>query len=127
MKKGLTFLEFLIVALFIGLIIAILFVQKSELEAIHRDDSKKTAINAMHYALEKSFYASHKYYPEEISEDVLMVVDPELFVDPDGYHLGDSMCAYSYLPANCDQGKCKEYILKAKLEKENTYTKYNIE
>ena len=127
MKKGFAVLEIIVVLIFASAAVALFFVQKSELEAISRDDLKKTAVNAMHYALEKSFYETHKYYPEEISEDVLTVVDPALFVDSAGYHLGDPACAYTYLPANCEQGKCKEYVLNAKLEKEKTYTKYNLE
>ena len=40
-------------------------------------------------------------------------------------HIGDSLSSYSYTPANCTEGKCKEYTLKAELEKEDAYIKYN--
>ncbi len=90
-----------------------------------RDEKRKTAINAMYYALEEDFYKEHGYYPESISEDNLKVVDPALWTDPFGFNLGDADSSYSYEPANCKDGKCKEYTLKATLEKEDNYTKYN--
>ena len=53
------------------------------------------------------------------------MIDPALWTDPSGYNLGDPASSYSYEAANCDQGKCQEYILKALLEKEDIYTKSN--
>ena len=124
-KKGFTVLELIIVAVFATLLITLFFIQKSNLDAMERDEDCKTAINAMYYALEESFYKEHGYYPETISEENLPVIDPALWTDPFGFNLGDSLSVYSYQPANCDQGHCKEYILKATLEKENDYTKSN--
>ena len=92
---------------------------------MNRDDMRKTAINAMYYALEESFYKRNGYYPETISEENITVIDPALWTDPLGFNLGNPLSSYSYEPANCSQGKCKEYILKADLEKEDTYIKYN--
>ena len=92
---------------------------------MHRDEDRKTAINAMYYALEESFYKEHKYYPEFISEENITVIDPSLWTDPSGHNLGDPLSSYSYEAANCHNGKCQEYTLRAKLEKEDTYTKYN--
>jgi type II secretory pathway pseudopilin PulG len=124
-KRGFTILEIVIVASFTGLLLLLFFVQKSNLDAMHRDDNRKTAINAMYYALEEEFYKHHGYYPEFISEDNLKVIDPSLWTDPDGHNLGDPASSYSYEAANCKNGKCQEYTLKARLEKEDTYTKYN--
>ena len=90
-----------------------------------RDNDRKTAINAMYYALEESFYPEHHYYPEFISEDNIKVIDPALWTDPNGHNLGDPASSYSYQAANCKDGKCQEYILSSRLEKEDTYTKYN--
>ena len=125
MKKGFTILELVIVATFAGLLFLLFFIQKTNLDALARDEDRKTAINAMYYALEESFYKDNGYYPETISEDNITVIDPALWTDPDGHNLGDPKSNYSYQPANCDNGKCKEYILKAKLEKENDYIKTN--
>lgn len=124
-KKGFTVLELIIVAVFATLLIALFFIQKSNLDAMERDEDRKTAINAMYYALEEGFYKEHGYYPETISEKNITVIDPALWTDPYGFNLGDSLSSYSYQPANCDQGHCKEYILKSTLEKEDDYIKSN--
>ena len=124
-KKGFTVLEIIIVGVFATLLVILFFIQKANLDAMDRDEKRKTAINAMYYALEESFYAEHKYYPETISEENIKVIDPALWTDPNGINLGDPASSYSYTPANCNDGKCKEYILKAELEKEDAYTKYS--
>ena len=95
------------------------------IDAMERDKDRKIAINAMYYALEEGFYPEHGYYPEEISEENIKVIDPALWTDPFGVNLGDLGSSYSYQAANCENGKCKEYVLKADLEKEDTYTKNN--
>lgn len=92
---------------------------------MERDENRKAAINAMYYALEEGFYAKNHYYPESISEENLPFIDPTLWTDPSGINLGSEGSSYSYEPANCLNGKCKEYALKANLEKETTYIKYN--
>ena len=124
-KKGFTVLEIIIVGVFATLLVILFFVQKANLDAIKRDENRKTAINAMYYALEEDFYAKNKYYPETISEENIKVIDPALWTDPSGINLGDAASSYSYTPAKCTDGKCKEYVLKAKLEKEDEYIKYN--
>lgn len=125
MKKGFTILEIIIVSVFASLLIILFFIQKTNIDAMERDKDRKIAINAMYYALEESFYKDNGYYPETISEKNITVIDPSLWTDPNGINLGDPMSSYSYTPANCDVGKCKEYTLKAELEKEDTYIKRN--
>lgn len=124
-KRGFTVLEVVIVATFVGLLFLLFFLQKSNIDAFDRDERRKTAINAIYYALEESFYVEHKYYPESISEDNIKVIDPALWTDPNGFVLGEAKSDYSYEAANCKEGKCKEYILKTKLEKEDNYIKNN--
>ncbi len=124
-KKGFTVLEIIIVSIFATLLLILFFVQKSNIDAMNRDEDRKTAINAMYYALEEGFYKDHGYYPESIGEDNIKIIDPALWTDPFGINLGDPSSSYSYEPANCTDGKCKEYTLKADLEKENDYVKYN--
>ena len=92
---------------------------------MERDEDRKTAINAMYYAIEESFYKTYGYYPETISEKNITVIDPALWTDPFGVNLGTEGSSYSYEAANCNEGKCKEYILKAELEKESAYVKHN--
>ena len=124
-RKGFTILEIIVVGVFASLLLLFFFIQKSNIDAMNRDEDRKIAINAMYYALEEDFYKEHQYYPEQISEENLKVVDPNLWTDPSGHNLGDPESSYSYEPANCKDGKCKEYTLKATLEKEDAYTKYN--
>lgn len=124
-KKGFTIIEIIIVAIFASLLLILFFIQKSNLDAMERDEDRKIAINAMYYALEESFYKEHHYYPETISEENIKVIDPALWTDPTGLNLGDPASSYSYTPANCENGHCKEYILKAVLEKEDAYIKSN--
>ncbi|MBQ2672413.1 type II secretion system protein [Candidatus Saccharibacteria bacterium] len=125
MKKGFTILEISIVAVFASLLLILFFVQKTNIDAMERDEDRKIAINAMYYALEESFYKENGYYPESISESNIKVIDPALWTDPLGYNLGDPQSSYSYEAMDCNNGKCKEYILKSQLEKEDTYIKYN--
>ncbi|MBR2709493.1 type II secretion system protein [Candidatus Saccharibacteria bacterium] len=124
-KKGFTLLELCIVGVFSALLVILFFVQKSNIDAMERDEDRKTAINAMYYALEESFYKENGYYPETIGEANIKVIDPALWTDPMGINLGVEGSSYSYQPANCENGKCKEYTLKATLEKEDTYIKSN--
>lgn len=124
-KNGFTILEIIIVAVFASLLLILFFVQKNNIDAMERDEDRKIAINAMYYALEESYYKDHGYYPESISEENIKVIDPALWTDPSGFNLGMPGGSYSYEPANCEDGKCKEYILKAELEKEDAYVKYN--
>ena len=124
-KSGFTILELAIVILFASLASALFFIQKANMDAMKRDEDRKIAINAMYYALEEGFYAQNKYYPETISENNLTVMDPALFTDPNGVNLGQEGSNYIYTPANCEDGKCKEYTLRAELEKEEAYIKKN--
>ena len=124
-KNGFTVLEIIIVAAFASLLLVLFFVQKANIDAMDRDEKRKTAINAMYYALEESFYAQHGYYPEYISEENIKVIDPALWTDPNGLNLGDELGSYFYEPANCVDGKCTEYTLRANLEKEDFYVKRN--
>ena len=124
-KKAFTVPELLVVCAFAALLLILFFVQKSNVDAMTRDEKRKTAINAMYYALEEGFYEKNKYYPEEITEDVLTVIDPELFTDPNGVYINNNYGSYFYEATNCKDSKCKSYELRATLEKEDDYIKRN--
>ena len=123
-KKGFTVLELMVVGAFAALLLVIFFIQKANVEAMDRDDARKVAINAMYYALEEYYYPTYGYYPADINEVVLPVIAPELFTDPFGTNLGIEGSTYTYEVANCDsENHCREYTLRANLEKEDTYIK----
>lgn len=124
-KSGFTILELIVVAAFASLALILFFLQKTNVDAMNRDKDRKTAINAMYYALEEGFFAQNGYYPETISEKNLTVIDPQLFTDPSGIVLGEPGCSYFYSAANCEDGECKEYTLRATLEKEDDFIKRN--
>ena len=124
-RAGFTVLEIIVLAAIVGLCVLFFFLQKDNVEAMHRDEQRKTAINAMYYALEEDFYQDNGYYPQAISEENITAIDPSLWTDPSGYQIGDPAGSYFYEPANCDDGKCQQYTLKAILEKEDIYEKNN--
>ena len=124
-KSGFTLLELIIVIAVVAFATTLFFVQKANIDAMNRDKDRKTAINAMYYALEEGFFPENGYYPETISEENLKIIDPQLFTDPSGVVLGKSGCTYIYEAADCEDGECKEYTLRALLEKEEDYIKRN--
>lgn len=125
-KKGFTVIELMVVGAFAALLLVIFFVQKANISAMDRDEDRKTAINAMFYALEEAYYPEHGYYPESISEENLPMIDPQFFTDPLGVYMGLEGSSYSYEAANCNNnGECKEFTLRAILEKEDNYVKKN--
>lgn len=126
-RQGFTVIEILFVIVLLATASIFFFVQKNDIETVARDDTRKTAINAMYYGLEEVFYPANKYYPQSISEDNLTSVDPNLFTDPNGIKLGEAGSDYTYYPTNCDDGKCKSYTIQAVLENEDDYKKTNRE
>lgn len=124
-SRGFTVIEILFVSLVAIAASVLFFIQKSNLEIVASDNTKKTAINAMYYSLEESFYPTNKYYPQTISSDILKTVDPSLFTDPSGVKINTTDSAYSYTPTDCQDGKCKSYKLKATLKNEADYIKTN--
>lgn len=124
-KSGFTILELVIVIAVAAFAVVLFFTQKNNVDAMNRDKDRKTAINAMYYALEEGFFAKNGYYPETISEENLTVIDPQLFTDPSGVVLGQPGCTYIYEAADCVDGECKEYTLRAHLEKEEDFIKRN--
>lgn len=124
-SHGFTVIEIIVVILFLSFATVLLLVQKNHLAAAQRDDRRKTAINAMYYDLEEVFFEANGYYPAKIDSKTLRAVDPNLFIDPNGIKMNDQDSNYRYTGNNCDNDKCKGYVLSAELEKEATYTKKN--
>lgn len=127
MKKshGFTVIELIVVIVFAGLATSILLYQRANIEASQRDETRKTAINAMYYNLEEVFYEENSYYPESIDSKTLRAMDPELFTDPYGNKLGEAASNYRYEASDCQDDKCQGYRLQSLLEKEADYVKTN--
>ena len=125
-KKAFTVLEMIVCIVFLGIFVVLFFIQYNSIEAMQRDEKRKTAINAMYYALENGYYEEKKCYPETIdSAEVLPWIDPNLFTDQFGVPMWDANSEYSYEASDCTDGKCKEYTLRATLEQEEEYVKSN--
>lgn len=125
--NGFTIIELLFV---IAILVAagfIFLIQKNQIETVASDDKQKTAINAMYYSLEKVFYPENGYYPQTINSDVLRSVDPDLFTDQDGIAMNDNGSSLTYVPADCQDNKCKKYTLRAILINEADYVKTNAQ
>lgn len=122
-SNGFTVIELILIIIVLSVASIIFFVQKNNIEVIARDNTEKTAINAMYYSLEEVFYPANKYYPQTVGTDNLTSVDPALFKDPNGVKLGTAGSTYTYSPTNCTDNKCKSYTLKATLTNEADYVK----
>jgi hypothetical protein len=99
--------------------------QKSDIAATHRDDQRKTAINAMYYSLEEVYYEKNKSYPVDLTDKTLTALDPALFTDPNGKKIGDKDSNYRYEGVDCTNDSCRSYTLRADLEKEADFVKTN--
>lgn len=123
-KNGFTVLEIILCIVFVGIFVVLFFLQKVNTEAMARDEQRKTAINAMYFALEEGYYVENGYYPETIEEaKTLRWIEPNLFTDPIGIPLWEEDSNYTYEASDCEDGKCKSYTLSAQMEKEDNYIK----
>lgn len=122
-QRGFTVIEILVTVAFIAAAATIFLIQKNDIETSNRDKQRKTAINAMYYALEKVYIKQYGYYPQRVDERALASVDPTLLKDPHGKMIGEQGSEYRYEPSGCENGKCKSYVLRADLEKEQDYIK----
>ena len=114
-KNGFTVIEIILCIAFVAIFVVLFFLQKVNTEAMARDEQRKSAINAMYYALEEGYYVENEGYPENIEND--------LFTDPTGLALWQEDSNYTYESSDCEDGKCKSYTLRAKMEKEADYIK----
>ena len=124
-RNGFTLIEVGLVLVAAAAVVGLVVVQRGNFEVMERDERRKTAINAMYYALEEGFFKANQYYPTTISAEILPEVEEKLWTDPTGHKLGEIGSEYVYEAANCEDNKCSEYILRARLEKEDNYIKTN--
>ena len=123
--SGFTIIELLFIIVLLSAASVLFFVQKNNLEVAGRDETRKTAINAMYYSIEEVYFKANGYYPQTINATVLPSVDPTLFTDPKGVKIGEASSNYRYAPYNCTGDQCKNYTLRTTLENEDDYVKIN--
>lgn len=141
-KKGFTVIELIFVVVILAIASVLFFVQKANVESAARDEHRKTAINAIHYALEETYFKENGYYPRNLDSDTLPSVDPDLFEDPSGFMINETRVTveigdeeqeisvepdYRYEPTNCDGNECQSYELRATLENEDDFIRENRE
>lgn len=122
-SRGFTVIELVIVIVILAAASLLFFSQKQQVEVAARDETRKTAINAMYYSLEEVYFKEHNSYPRTISADNLKSVDPDLFKDPNGVKIGEGTSNYRYESFGCDGESCKGYTLRTTLEKEADFVK----
>ena len=95
---GFTVIELVLVVVLLLGAAGLLTWQRNNLAEGYRDEQRKTAINAMYYGLEESFYKEKGYYPLTIADNTLATVDNALLKDPDGVMINTAGSSYRYQP-----------------------------
>lgn len=90
-QEGFTVVELIVVVCLVIAASVITYLQISNLRTSEQNTQRKTAINAMYYALEEVYYKNNQSYPASLKSSTLPSVDPELFTDPDGFTLGKDL------------------------------------
>mgnify|MGYP001261145467 CR=1 FL=1 len=103
-QTGFTVIELLVVGTVLAIAGVLVYVQVNNLQSANEDFQRKTAINAMHYALEEVYYKEHQAYPASLNAATLPSVDPDLFTDPDGFTLGKDVLSEEELKALLEDG-----------------------
>lgn len=122
-SRGFTVIELIVIIALIGAASILFFIQKNNVEVAARDDTRKTAINAMYYSLEEVFFKANGFYPQTISETNLTSVEPSLFADPGNMKIGTADSDYRYESINCVDAKCTSYTLRTSMQNEAEYVK----
>ena len=103
-QSGFTVIELIVVAAVVGIAAVVTFVQMNNLTTAGHDSQRKTAINAMYYALEEVYYKQNNFYPATLTTKEIPSVDPALFTDPDGFTLGKDILSEDELQKLVDEG-----------------------
>lgn len=122
-QRGFTVIELLLSIVFLLVAGTVVAWQTNNIRVSVRDDQRKVAINSFYYGLEEVYYKENGFYPQKLDKDTLRSVDEALLTDPRGNTVGDASSDYRYEPAQCSDGKCRSYTLRADLENEDDYVK----
>lgn len=122
---GFTVIEFLVGIAAISIIAVVALTNIRTLRAENRDTASKADINTLVFQLE-SFYEKNGYYPQAINSQTLTNLDSETFKDSHGETINQGSTLYVYSPGNCTENKCKNYEIRAELEREAPYVKESL-
>lgn len=87
------------------------------LDAIHRDQERKIALNTIHYNLQEIVRPEKGGYPRTLKASDLSAMEPGKLRDPAGVTIGNRDSDYRYEPSGCNGGElCRSYTLRSKLE-----------
>lgn len=111
-QSGFTVIELVVVAVLLAVAGILVFVQMNNLRTANQDTQRKTAINAMHYALEEVYYKEHGYYPATLTTETLPSVDPALFTDPDGFTIGKEVLSKEELQKIVDESEASDDVMR---------------
>ncbi len=116
----------LTVVVLLSVVSAVVYDRYATVQSVHRDQDRKTAINAMHHNLEEVVKPELKGYPRTLTAAQLRAMDKSLLNDPQGIMVGKPKSEYRYEPTGCNGGDvCSGYSLKADLENEADFIKTN--
>jgi prepilin-type N-terminal cleavage/methylation domain-containing protein len=122
-SSGFTIIELIVAIVILLLVGTLTIMQKNDVEASQRDQTRKTAVNAFYYGLKQGYFKQHNAYPPSIDDKKLPYIDKSLFTDPRGKKIGIPKSDYHYRGLNCEADACKKFEVSAKLEKEDIYKK----
>ena len=126
MKKaaGFTITEMLVGIIFAGVIATTGYTVFEALRMTHRDQDRKTAINAIYYNLEEVVRPKLGAYPRTLDASLLTAMDAQLLKDPSGITIGQRDSDYRYEATGCNgSDRCSGYRLSADLERETDFIK----
>jgi|GEM_PF-37561 len=107
-QSGFTVIELVVVGVLLLFAAFLAFTQMNNLQIANDDLRRKTAINAIYYALEEVYYKKHGSYPEHLDTKTLPSVDPDLFTDPDGFTLGEEVLSEDELKKLVEESEVSE-------------------
>lgn len=122
--SGFTVIEFLVVVILVGIIGSIGLSLNQQHEAMHRDRSRKVAINAIDADLREVVRPKLGGYPRTLDTTTLAAISGSLLTDPEGHKIGTASSDYRYEPTGCNGSDlCSGYTLRAQLEDEADFVK----
>ena len=107
-QSGFTVIELVFVGAVLAVAGVLAYIQMNNLGITSDDLQRKTAVNAMYYALEEVYYKENQSYPATLTTESIPSVDPALFTDPDGFILGKGVLSESELKKLLEDGDAEE-------------------